>query len=171
MPTALLCVDIQSALTAEAPYRIDLVLRNVRALQDAFRAQSLPVLHVQHNDPPGGELDPATPGWAIDPRVAPLPGEHTFQKHHNSAFYQTGLLAHLQSLGTGHIILCGLQTEYRIDATCKAAFEHGLRITIPQDANTTYANEYLPADRLHAFYNQKIWPGRFATVCDTTDLL
>lgn len=60
--------------------------------------------------------------------------------------------------------MTGLQTEYCIDTTCKAAFEHGYKIIIPEETNTTFDNEYLDGEELYKFYNYKIWNNRFAKV-------
>jgi nicotinamidase-related amidase len=57
-----------------------------------------------------------------------------------------------------------MQTEYCIDATCKAAFEHGFSIIIPEQTNTTFDNQYMNAKTLYEFYHYQIWQNRFARV-------
>ena len=60
------------------------------------------------------------------------------------------------------LILMGMQTEYCIDATCKAAFELGYGVVIPTGATTTYDNEFMSGEATVRFYEEKIWAGRFA---------
>ena len=60
------------------------------------------------------------------------------------------------------LILMGMQTEYCIDATCKAAFELGYGVVIPTGATTTYDNEFMSGEATVRFYEEKIWAGRVA---------
>ena len=61
-------------------------------------------------------------------------------------------------------------TDYCIDATCKAAFEHGFKVVIPKQTNTTFDNEYLTGEKLYEYYNYKIWDKRFARVIAVEEL-
>lgn len=169
--TALLVVDMQAALAKYNPWRLDTVVENIGDLLTACRARNIGVIYVRHDDGPGGQLEKGTPGWQIVDRLTPGEGEAVFDKQRNSAFLGTGLEEYLRGKGIGTIILTGMQTEYCIDVTCKGAVERGLALIVPQDANTTFDNEYLPAERLHAFFNRKIWAGRFAEVVETEALL
>ena len=63
-----------------------------------------------------------------------------------------------------------MQTEYCTDTTCKAAFEHGYQLIIPEETNMTFDNEYLPGKKLYEFYNYKVWNKRFATVQSIEEL-
>lgn len=162
--TALLIVDVQTALTAAQPYQGERMLRCIGALLDACRKEGLDVIYVRHAGRPGGELELGSDGWQIAPEIAPTPAERIFDKQHNSAFLKTGLKAYLDERGVRHIILVGMQTEYCIDATVKAAFEQGFAITIPREGNTTVDNAFLKAEQIHAFFNDLIWAGRFARV-------
>jgi len=74
------------------------------------------------------------------------------------------LKKYLENKGIDTIILVGLQTEYCIDATCKNAFEFGYNVIIPEETNTTFDNEYLPANKIYNFFNFRIWNKRFASV-------
>ena len=55
-----------------------------------------------------------------------------------------------------------MQTEYCIDTTCKVAFEHGFKLTIPEGTNTTFDNDYMTGKEIYEYYNFKIWKNRFA---------
>lgn len=57
-----------------------------------------------------------------------------------------------------------MQTEYCIDATCKSALERGYQVILPKGGTTTYDNDFLSAEMLCRYYEEKIWNGRFASV-------
>lgn len=167
----LLVVDVQAALIRNHPYNELKVIDNIKRLIHAARENQKEVIYVRHNDGEGEELEYGSDGWQICDDVAPANGEKIFDKQFNSAFIKTGLKEYLDGKQTDTIILVGLQTEYCIDATCKSAFEHGYKIIIPEETNTTFDNEYLPGDRLYSFYNHKIWDKRFADVLSLDEVL
>lgn len=168
--TALLVVDVQVGLLADNPYQKERFTHSIETLLEKCRVDGMEVIHVQHSDNPDGELAPGSPAWEIADFAKPLPGEYVLEKRFNNAFHETGLLCYLLSLGIQQIILVGMQTEYCIDATCKSAFEHGFRVLIPEEANTTFDNAGIPAQRLHNLFNRHIWDGRAAT-CMTMEAL
>ncbi|WP_438434547.1 cysteine hydrolase family protein [Gorillibacterium sp. sgz500922] len=167
---ALLVVDVQEALVAENPYRRQELIAAIKRLKAACAQAGVEVLYVRHNEEEG-ELKPDSPGWAIYHELAPQAGERVVDKWFNSAFHKTELAAYLEEQGITELILTGMQTEFCIDATCKSAFDLGYRLTIPEEANSTFDNAYLPADKLHEFYNRGIWQGRFAEVMSLGDCL
>jgi len=64
--------------------------------------------------------------------MAPQNTDKIIDKKYNSVFGKTELHQYLQAIDASNIILCGMQTEYCIDATCKAAFEMDYNVTIPR---------------------------------------
>lgn len=121
--------------------------------------------------PAGDELEADTEGWRIHPAIPPRSGEKIFDKKFNSAFRKTGLKEYLNEKGIRRLILTGMQTEYCIDATCKAAFEYGYSILIPAGATTTFDNEFLSGAMLTDYYEQKIWNKRFADVIPVAEAI
>lgn len=162
--TALLVVDVQEALVEGHPYREEEFLGNLQQLLAAARGNGVEVVYVRHDGGAGDELEAGSPGWRIHRAVSPEPGEKIFDKTYNSAFKSTGLKDYLDGRGISRIFLAGMQTEYCIDATCKAAFEYGFSLVVPSGATTTFKNEYLSGEKLVEFYERKIWNGRFAEV-------
>ena len=65
----------------------------------------------------------------------------------------------------GRLVLCGMQTEYCVDASVKVGFEFDYKLVIPEGAFTTFDGEDASAEKINTFY-QKIWDGRFADVLD-----
>jgi nicotinamidase-related amidase len=76
-------------------------------------------------------------GWLIHPSVTPKPGELVIEKAASDGFYQTSLQPELDRLAVERLIICGLQTEFCVDATCRAAFSRGFEIVLAADAHTT----------------------------------
>ena len=167
--TVLLVVDVQTAMVKQNPYQIERVVSNIKRLIAFCRDQGIEVIYVRHDDGPGSDLERNTEGWQIYSEISPQ-GEKIFDKQHNSAFLHTGLKEYLDERNIRNIILVGLQTEYCIDATCKAAFEYGYNVIIPEETNTTFSKKYLSAKELYEFYNFEIWNNRFAKVVPINDL-
>ena len=65
----------------------------------------------------------------------------------------------------GRLVLCGMQTEYCVDASVKVGFEFDYKLVIPEGAFTTFDGEDASAEKINTFY-QTIWDGRFAKVLD-----
>lgn len=161
---ALLVVDVQKALIEDHPYNERKVIDNIKRLISVARGNKKDVLYVRHNGEKNEGLEHGTYGWQIHDEIGPEKDGKVFDKQYNSAFFKTGLKDYLDDMGISTVILTGLQTEYCIDATCKSAFEHGYKVIIPAETNTTFDNEYLTGENLYKFYNYKIWNNRFADV-------
>lgn len=161
---ALLIIDMQTALVEAGPYNRAAVVANIKELSKACRSKKIPVVYIQHDGGPGDELEHGSAGWEIDRELAPLPGEKVFEKRYNSAFRGTGLREYLDKTGAKSIILCGMQTEYCLDVSCKVAFEYGYEVTVPQSTTTTFDNAFASGKDLSEYYENKIWNNRFARV-------
>jgi nicotinamidase-related amidase len=169
--SVLLVVDVQTALIEEHPYNKQKVIDNIKRLISVARDNEKEVLYVRHDDGKGAALEYGTDRWQVYYEIAPNNDEKVFDKQYNSAFLKTDLKEYLESKKINIIILVGLQTEYCIDTTCKSAFEYGYKIIIPEEANTTFDNEYLTGEKLYEFYNYKIWNKRFANVLSVEEVI
>ncbi len=167
MSTALVVIDVQQGMFGEPlrPYRPDELLARIRGLQDRARAEGVPVLHVQHAAAEGEPLARGTSGFAIHPDVAPRPGEEVVVKDRCDAFLGTGLDARLRALGIGRLVIAGMQTEFCIDTTTRAAFAHGYKVVLAADAHSTFDSSVLTAPEIIAHHN--IVLRDFAQVLDT----
>lgn len=168
---ALIIVDMQTALVKAEPYNRTIVIDNIKALLNACRKSELPVIYIQHDGGNGDELEHGSAGWSIYDGIAPLSGEKIFEKQYNSAFRKTGLREYLNEIGAKNIILCGMQTEYCLDVTCKVAFEYGYRVTIPQSTTTTFNNAFASGKDLSKYYENQIWNNRYAQVISIEQVL
>ena len=167
---ALLVVDVQKGLIDYHPYRANELLEEIRALTGRARANEVEVVYVRHCEDKG-LLMPGTATWQVYPAIAPLEGERVFDKRFSSAFKETGLDEYLRGQGVKTLVICGMQTEYCIDATLKSAFERGYKVYMPEGGSTTYNNRLFTADSLVDFYEKDIWNGRFADVLPLDEAL
>ena len=157
--TACLIVDVQQAATAPLPDGGEGVTKRLSRLIGWCRQQMVPLVYVRQAAEEG-EVSP------IDPRIQPREGELVLDKSYNSAFLETELEDWCGQQGITQLIVAGMMTELCVDATIQSAFERGYQVLVPQGCCATYDNEYLTAEQAEAYYEQKIWQGRYARSSD-----
>ena len=158
----LLVVDTQKLITAPNLYNFDAFEDAVKTLIAAARENSVEVIYGRHDDGAGAELTKGTLGFEIYEGFKPANNEVIFDKKVNSSFKDTGLLEYLRNKKENTIIIVGLQTDYCIDATIKAGFEHGFKMIVPANTNSTFDNKYLSAKQTYSYYNEFMWNRRYA---------
>lgn len=158
----LLVVDTQKAITNSGVYQFDLFEANIRELINTARNSEIEVIFVRHDDGAGNPLTKGAEGFEIYEKFQPTENERIFDKTVNSAFKDTGLAEYLKEKGENTVIIVGLQTEYCIDATIKAGFEHGFKMIVPANCNSTFDNDYMSAELTYNYYNNFIWNKRYA---------
>ncbi len=168
---ALIIVDMQTALVEAGPYNKTTVITNIVKLLNACRSRKIPVIYIQHDGGAGDEVEHGTAGWEIYHGIAPMAGEKVLEKHYNSAFRKTGLREYLDGHDAKNIILCGMQTEYCFDVTCKVAFEYEYNVTVPRATTTTFDNAFASGEDLAEYYESKIWNHRYARVIDVEQVI
>ena len=171
MKTVLLVVDVQQALVDNSPAHKDEFLINLKFLIDAAHASGTEVVYVRHDSSPDPELAAGTPGWQICSALKPRVDERIVDKHFSSSFRRTNLREYLDGRGVERIVLCGMQTEYCIDTTCKVAFEYGYDVIVPSGCTSTFANPLLSGEKIVLFYEKLIWHPPLATVVPMEDAL
>lgn len=162
----LLVVDTQKLITTENLYNYSEFVANVKELIETARKNSVEVIYVVHDDGEGEELTKGKEGYQIFEEFAPSVEEKIFEKNVNSAFFKTGLLEYLKRKSETKVMVVGLMTDYCIDATVKAGFEHGFKVVVPAYSNTTLDNEFLNAEDSYRYYNEKMWNERYAECVD-----
>lgn len=158
----LLVVDTQKAIINEKLYESDLFEKRVNELINKARSNGIEVIFVRHDDGIGCELSKGNEGFEIYEDFKPENNELIFDKTVNSSFKNTGLLEYLKEKNEDTVIIVGLQTDYCIDATIKAGFEHGFKMIVPENTNTTFDNQYMTAEETYKYYNEFIWNKRYA---------
>ena len=167
----LLVVDTQKVIINSELYQFELFVNNVKELIHTARKNEIEVLFVRHDDGVGNELTKGNDGFEIYEEFQPVDDEIVFDKNVNSSFNNTGLLEYLRRKGENTIIIVGLQTDYCIDATIKAGFEHGFKMIVPANANSTFDNKYMSAEQTYTYYNEFMWSGRYAECMSCEEVL
>ncbi len=171
--TALLVVDVQNGVVAEAHQR-DAVVANVGSLVEQARRERVPVVWVQHSDE---ELAQGSDDWRIVPELAPDEAEPHVEKNYGDSFEATTLETVLSGLGVGRLVVVGAQTDACIRSTLHGAFTRGYDATLVSDAHTTddrTAWGAPPADQVIAhtnlYWSYQTAPGRKAGTVKTEDV-
>ncbi|NBJ91983.1 cysteine hydrolase family protein [Parablautia muri] len=158
----LLVVDTQNLIMNNDLYEFQTLVYRIRTLIDKARNNNIEVIYVRHDDGIGQKLTKGTLGYEIYEEFQPMSDERIFDKNVNSAFKGTRLLDYLHEKGEDTIIIVGLQTDYCIDATVKCGFEHGFKMIVPANTNSTVDNSYMSAESSYKYYNEFMWNGRYA---------
>lgn len=158
----LLVIDVQKGITDERLYNYEGFLANTKKLIDTARANQVEVIYVQHDDGPGTGFSVGDEEFEIADQVAPVSGEKIYYKTVNSAFGNKELEAYLASQDNKDLMIVGLQTNFCIDATIKSAFDRGYHVIVPAGCNSTFDNDYMNREATYKYYNEMMWPGRFA---------
>ena len=161
MKPALIIIDIQNDYFPGGKMELEgspvASLQAAKLLQ-AFRAQGLPLVHIQHvsNRPGASFFLPGTEGVNIHANVAPRAGETVIQKNFPNSFRGTTLLEHLRGLGAEHLVIAGMMTHMCVDATTRAAFDLGFSCSLAHDACATralaFGEQRVPAAQVHAAF-------------------
>src|SRR5215510_4199229 len=105
--TALLVVDVQNGVVAEAHLR-DAVVANIGELVEKARREQVPVVWVQHSDE---QLARGSDAWRIVPELTPDDAEPLVEKNYADSFEDTTLKTVLSGLGVGRLVVAGAQTD------------------------------------------------------------
>jgi nicotinamidase-related amidase len=173
--SALIIIDLQKGIVAfPLVHPVSEVVSNARALADAFRGYSLPVVLVNvAGVAPGRTEQPRRttnfpPGWTdLIPELNQQPTDHTITKHTPGAFTNTGLEEHLRGRGVTQVVLAGISTSNGVEATARQAYEAGFHVTLAIDAMTDGNMD------LHTHSISKIFPrlGESGTTQEFLNLL
>lgn len=128
----------------------EVVVPNIRRLQEGFRAQGIEVLFttiesltkdgrdrsldykISGFNVPKGSWD----GKVID-ELAPGEDEMVFPKSSSSVFISTHIDYVLRNLGVKQLVICGLRTDHCVESTVRDACDLGYLVTLVTDACTS----------------------------------
>lgn len=158
----IIVVDVQKGITDKRLYNFKGFIENVSRIIDTARKNNVEVIYVQHDDGPGTGFSIGDKDFEIADQVAPMAGEKIFIKEINSFFGNKELVKYLEKSADKELMIVGLQTNFCIDASVKSAFERGFRVVIPEGTNSTFDNDYMDAETTYRYYNEMMWPERFA---------
>lgn len=171
--TALLVIDVQKGVVAEA-YQRDEVVAAIASLVDRAREQGVPLVWVQHSDE---GLEKGSEAWEYVPELPRRDTEPLVHKSYGDSFEDTDLEAVLARAGVGHLVVAGAETDACIRSTIHGAFVRGYDVTLVADAHTAPDNSQWgspPPDQVIAHTNL-YWrfqsaPGRRADVAAAKDV-
>ena len=170
MAQALIVIDIQEGLVNESPYDAKNLIANTKAIIQHFRDQNTEVVFIRHSENEG-LLATGSNNWQVYHELKPQENEKIFNKYYNSIFKDSELKKYLDSKSITDLTFVGMQVEFCIDTSVKVGFEYGYKITIVEDAISTFDNIHLSADQILSFYKEKIWRNRFAQLKTTKEIL
>jgi nicotinamidase-related amidase len=145
---ALLVIDMQVALVAGS-YNEKEVLLAINRVISKVRQDGLPVFFIQHNHQSFKPMMRSSEGWQIHPELDRRDLDHVIEKQASDAFYQTDLLRDLKRLKVSSIIVTGMQSEYCVDATCRAALSNDLDVELIEDGHTTGSSHLSAKEIIH----------------------
>jgi len=171
--TALLIIDVQNGVVADA-YQRDAVVANIGRLVEKARRERVPVVWVQHSDE---GLAKGSDEWRIVPELTPAGVEALVEKHYGDSFEETTLETALAGLGVGRLVVVGAQTDACIRSTLHGAFVRGYDATLVSDAHTTEDQTAWgapPPDQVIAhtnlYWTYQTAPGRTAGTVKTNEV-
>ena len=171
--TALLVVDVQNGVV-EGAHQRDTVVANVASLVEKARAESVPVVWVQHSSE---HLAKGSDNWRIVPELSPDETEPLVEKEYGDSFEDTSLESVLSGLGVGRLLVAGAQTDTCIRSTLHGALARGYDATLVSDAHTTEdltawgappPNQVIAHTNL--YWSDQTAPGRTAGTVATADV-
>jgi aminoglycoside 6'-N-acetyltransferase len=171
--TALVVIDVQQGLVAPpagpALHEGSALLARIARLLAAARAAGLPVVFVRHDGGRGDELEAGTAGWQLHPALGVRADEPVVEKRFADAFRGTTLAEVLRDRDIGRLILCGAQSDFCVDTTCRRAASEGFAVVLVGDAHSTVHNGVIDAPTIIRHENRVL--GSFARVAGTEALL
>lgn len=163
---ALVVIDLQKGVlamnTATPPAEI---LERSARLAAAFRAKGLPVALVNVAARAPGRtamsrpFNPPADWHVLAPELDVQPTDILVTKYNIGAFHGTGLDMHLRRRGVTQIFLTGIATSSGVEATARAAYDHGYNVVSVADAMT----DGDPAAHEHAINVQLAKVGEITT--------
>lgn len=128
---------------------------NAKRLLDHWRANNLPLFHIQHcSANPQSLLSATNPGNAFKEIVTPLLSEPVIKKSVNSAFIGTDLKERLDAANIETLVIAGLTTEHCVSTTARMAGNFGYDTFVVADATAAFAKtgikgEHYSAETIH----------------------
>lgn len=152
---ALLVIDMQAGNFSKPDpiFNGDKLLSNIKSLVDKAHSKDQLVVFIQNNGGVGDPDEYGTPGWKIHSSISPSSGDLIIQKSSPDSFSDTILHAELQNYDVEELVIAGLQTEYCVDTTCRRAFGLGYKVTLVEDAHSTWDSSFLKAEEIIIHHN------------------
>jgi nicotinamidase-related amidase len=140
---ALVVIDMQKGVVAlPTAHPMAEITDRIARLARAFREHKLPVVLVNVSGRAPGRTQTTfnfspPPDWdQLIPELDRQPSDFTVTKMQVGAFYKTELDRILRTAGVTQIFLTGVATSAGVEATARAAYDHGYHVALVTDAMT-----------------------------------
>jgi nicotinamidase-related amidase len=155
MTTALLIIDVQQALCSGEYecFEIARVINTINDLSTRARNAGVPLVFIQHEET-DSPLAHEAAGWQLAEGLETLPRDLRVRKTTGDSFYQTNLQKLLPKEDFERLVICGLQTDYCVNATVRQALKLGYDVVLAADAHSTVDNGNLAAEDIIAEHNK-----------------
>jgi nicotinamidase-related amidase len=155
MTTALLIIDVQQALCSGEYecFEINRVINTINDLSTRARSAGVPVVLIQHEEA-NSPLAHEAAGWQLAEGLETAPRDLRVRKTTGDSFYQTNLQKLLPKEDFERLVICGLQTDYCVNATVRQALKLGYDVVLANDAHSTVDNGKLTAEDIIAEHNK-----------------
>lgn len=150
---ALLVIDMQNGCFATPRLDREGTAERINTIAARFRERGQPVIFVQHDGTKEHYLFPESKDFEIIEELDRSPSDRHVAKTANSAFYETTLDADLQTLGVSRLFVCGLATDFCVNATIHSALVKDYDLVIISDCHTTADRPGLDAKAVIDFHN------------------
>jgi len=148
---------------------------NAAELLEIWRANHLPIFHIQHcSTNPNSLLHALNLGNEFKEIVKPILGEPIIKKNVNSAFIGTNLKQLLDEQKINTLVIVGLTTDHCVSTTTRMAGNFGFDTFVVSDATATFNKmgvdgQVFSAELIHETALSSL-NGEFATVVTTAFL-
>ncbi|KAB0484206.1 Nicotinamidase-related amidase [Pseudomonas reinekei] len=155
MTTALLIIDVQQALCSGEYecFEIGRVINTINQLSAQARNAGAPVVLIQHEEKDSPFAHEAA-GWQLAEGLETSSKDFRVRKTTGDSFYQTNLQKLLPKEDFERLVICGLQTDYCVNATVRQALKLGYDVVLANDAHSTVDNGNLTAEDIIAEHNK-----------------
>ena len=167
---ALIVIDVQNIFFAKddfLPFRAVELVKNLNHLIETARQNDVAVIFVRHYDEV--YMKHGSSGWQVYDGLDSRKTDFYVEKKTPDSFFETDLPELLEREKIDEIYLCGLQTDFCVDTTCRSAFSRNISAFLVEDAHSTYDTEILKAEQIINHHNRIIgqW---FAKLIPTNEL-
>lgn len=159
MKKALIIVDMQVMPFIWKDYggkplrQEELLVNNVKKLIEKARQSDSPIFYILYTEKGESPRAENQPLWQVHPALTPCEGDLLIVKYHADSFLETNLDSELRARKIKNLVFCGVQTEYCVDTTIKAAFSHGYTNELASDTHSTYDSDALSAQQIITHHN------------------
>ena len=148
IPTAVLIIDVQNVMFDENfPVHQSIeILDRIKKIEHFALDKQLLTIYIQHAGEAGSPEEHGTHGWQFHPALS-LKGP-TLEKKTFDAFESTNLGSLLSENKIKQVIICGMQSDYCINANSRTCAKMGYETILVKDAHSTCDSEELSAGNI-----------------------